>query len=527
MMRYFLVSFLFVVINTVVTAQISPGKLSSAHSKLEGISNCTKCHVLRSKVENKKCLDCHKEIKSLIQKKLGFHSSADVNGKDCIKCHGEHFGRDFNLLNFKPDDFDHNRKTTFQLTGKHAELKCNKCHQKKFINSVELKKNSKTYLGLSTNCTSCHKDYHQGTLKKQKCTACHNTVTWKSPVFFNHDKTKFKLDGAHQEVKCEKCHKKLKLNGKDFQKFADIKFAKCTNCHTDLHKGKFGNDCLKCHTKLSFSKVKNLKNFDHFKTSFPLEGKHGKVACSKCHINGFKKKLKFRFCDDCHEDKHSGQLIQKNGKIENCSSCHNVYGFVPSTFSVEDHQKTNFSLAGSHLAIPCSACHLKDDKTDFKFKNYNCETCHENIHGKEIEKFSLNNNRCITCHVVTGWDSIKFDHNKTNFSLLGKHKNVKCSKCHFEKNKSKIFIKISAECSKCHEDFHNGQFKRDFANRCSTCHGFENWKPTKFDHNKTRFKLAGAHAKVECSQCHTHTIIKGKKQIQFKFEDISCESCHK
>ena len=62
---------------------------------------------------------------------------------------------------------------------------------------------------------------------------------------------------------------------------------------------------------MSFSKVKNLKNFDHSKTSFPLEGKHGKVACSKCHINGFKKKLKFRFCDDCHEDKHSGQLIQK------------------------------------------------------------------------------------------------------------------------------------------------------------------------------------------------------------------------
>ncbi len=47
-------------------AQISPGELSKAHSHLEGLTNCTKCHVLGEKETTSKCLDCHKEIKKLI-----------------------------------------------------------------------------------------------------------------------------------------------------------------------------------------------------------------------------------------------------------------------------------------------------------------------------------------------------------------------------------------------------------------------------------------------------------------------------
>ncbi len=524
-MRFSSVGFVLILFSTVITAQISPGKLSSAHAKLEGMSNCTKCHVLRDKVENKKCLDCHKEIKTLIDKKLGFHSSSDVKGHDCFKCHGEHFGRDFKMLKFDPDKFNHG-KTVFRLTGKHAELKCNECHQKKFIKSAKLKKRTKTYLGLSVNCTNCHDDYHQGTFKKQKCTTCHNTIDWKPAAFFDHSKTNFKLEGAHKKVKCEKCHVKKKLNGKDFQKFAGIKFAKCSNCHRDIHKGRFGQNCLKCHSITSFANVKNLRNFNHSKTRFALKGKHKSVACSKCHISGFKKKLKFKYCISCHKDEHSGQLME-NDEPEDCSHCHTVSGFHPSSFSIQKHNKTNFKLSDSHLAIPCSACHYKNDDNIFKFKNTNCETCHNNIHGKEINKFADSDNLCAVCHNVNSWHNVKFDHSKTKFTLLGKHKNVECSKCHFKNRNKMTFEKISSKCTTCHEDFHNGQFKRDFSNKCSTCHGFENWKPSKFDHSKTRFSLAGAHANVECSKCHKSEIVDGKKQIQFKYEEFSCETCHK
>ena len=53
-------------INFSALGQISPGDLTDAHSGLEGMSNCTLCHDIGKKVSNTKCLDCHKEIRSLI-----------------------------------------------------------------------------------------------------------------------------------------------------------------------------------------------------------------------------------------------------------------------------------------------------------------------------------------------------------------------------------------------------------------------------------------------------------------------------
>ena len=58
--------------------QISPGDLTSAHAHLEGISNCTQCHVLGDKVTNDKCLPCHKEINTRIQQRKGYHASSEV-----------------------------------------------------------------------------------------------------------------------------------------------------------------------------------------------------------------------------------------------------------------------------------------------------------------------------------------------------------------------------------------------------------------------------------------------------------------
>ena len=59
-------------------AQFSPGKLSTAHADLEGISNCTKCHDIGNKISEQKCLDCHKEIQTLISADRGYHAYSDV-----------------------------------------------------------------------------------------------------------------------------------------------------------------------------------------------------------------------------------------------------------------------------------------------------------------------------------------------------------------------------------------------------------------------------------------------------------------
>ena len=174
-----------------IIAQISPGDLTKAHADLEGISNCTKCHEIGEKVLSSKCLDCHKEIKSLVNANRGYHAYSEVKKRECASCHNEHHGRNFRIVNFNEDDFDHN-KTGFKLTGAHYKKECKDCHQSKFINDSKLKKKSKTHLGLDQKCVSCHEDNHQKTLGDD-CSSCHNTEKFKPAVNFDHNKSDFKL----------------------------------------------------------------------------------------------------------------------------------------------------------------------------------------------------------------------------------------------------------------------------------------------------------------------------------------------
>ncbi len=249
-------------------SQISPGELSSAHAHLEGLTNCTKCHVLGEKETTSKCLECHSEIKNLISRKKGYHASSEVNGKKCAECHGEHFGRDFKMIRFDDKKFNH-QLSGYKLEGKHATIKCADCHKAEFIKTKISQKKGDSYLGLGTECLSCHKDFHQNTLSAN-CISCHDFNAFRPAPKFNHSKTKFALAGKHKTVSCEKCHKTEEKNGQKFQVFKGVEFASCTNCHEDIHQNKFGNDCLKCHTVFSFREVKSLSSFNHDKTDFPL-----------------------------------------------------------------------------------------------------------------------------------------------------------------------------------------------------------------------------------------------------------------
>ncbi|MEZ5103293.1 MAG: cytochrome c3 family protein [Draconibacterium sp.] len=219
-------------------AQISPGELSKAHAHLEGLTNCTKCHVLGEKETTSKCLECHQEIKNLISEKKGYHASSEVKGKKCAECHGEHFGLDFKLVRFDENSFKHDI-TGYKLEGKHNELKCTDCHKPELIHTKLSQKKGDTYLGLGTDCLSCHDDFHQNTLSKN-CINCHNQEKFRPAPLFNHTKTDFPLVGKHSSADCAKCHKIEQRNGKEYQQFSGVAFANCTSCHEDVHKNKFG-----------------------------------------------------------------------------------------------------------------------------------------------------------------------------------------------------------------------------------------------------------------------------------------------
>lgn len=526
--RHIFILFLFVqALSQVGFSQISPGELAKVHAQLEGMSNCTQCHSLGAKVSNEKCLDCHKEVKKRLDESKGFHASSKVKGKDCIICHSDHYGRNYDIVHLVKERFDHN-DTGYKLEGKHAKKDCLDCHKKEHISDQKLKDKHETYLGLNDLCLTCHEDVHQKTLSVN-CANCHTADAFKPAGKFDHSKAKYLLKGKHSTVSCEKCHAKSTRNGKDFQQFTGLLYQNCNNCHKDPHENKFGQNCTQCHTEESFKAVKSLSQFDHSKTGYPLTGRHIPVACKACHKLSVTNPVKHEYCYDCHKDYHKNQF-RKNEKAPDCSACHDISGFAQSSFTIEKHNLLKFKIEGAHVATPCLECHKKGKDWIFRGIGEKCNDCHKDIHENFIEAKYYPGKSCESCHIVGSWNEVRFDHQQTTFKLEGKHVALSCRKCHFEKNGEAVEIQkfrdLKKSCLACHKDIHLGQFSDGTENFCIKCHGFENWKAERFDHNTTRFKLDGGHKNVACYKCHPVLTAGNERYVNYKFKEILCATCH-
>lgn len=510
------------------SAQLSPGELTNSHANLEGMSNCTKCHTIGEKISNDKCLECHKEIKERLTHKKGYHSSSNVVNKTCITCHSEHHGRNFEIIHFDKKKFDHN-ETGFKLEGAHTKKECADCHKPEFISNPDLKKKKGTFLGLNNQCLTCHEDRHQKSLSNS-CSNCHTNEKFKPALKFDHAKAKFQLKGKHTDVLCNKCHKTSIQNGKDFQQFTGLKFKSCVNCHKDVHDNQFGQNCVECHSEDSFKAIKGISKFDHSKTGYLLTGRHIRVECKLCHKVSLTATLPHKNCINCHTDYHKGQF-SKADKLVDCNECHSVDGFIPSMFTIERHNLSKFKLEGGHLSTPCFECHKKEKEWNFRKIGEKCVDCHENIHRSVINASYFPEENCEKCHTVVTWNNVKFDHALTSFTLEGKHTEQTCRKCHFKEESNGTFTQNFSSlknntCENCHTDVHQGQFKVDNQTVCLKCHDFDNWKPGKFNHDNTRFKLDGGHKNVACAKCHKEVKLENTTFINYKIKDIQCKSCH-
>ncbi|MCB2219011.1 MAG: cytochrome c family protein [Bacteroidetes bacterium] len=512
-------------------SQISPGDLAEPHAHLEGLSNCTKCHVLGDKVSNDKCLDCHQLLKSRVDQNKGYHASSEVKGKNCFSCHSDHHGRKFEMIRFDEDEFDHDL-TGYKLEGAHDQKQCKDCHKNEFITNKEIRQKQYTFLGLNTECLSCHDDYHQKTLSSD-CASCHNFEKFKPAPKFNHDNTQYPLLGQHQEVECLKCHTKEMRNGKQFQIFKGLEFESCVNCHQDVHNNKFGPNCTDCHSEISFHQIKSMDQFNHDKTDYKLEGKHRYVDCKKCHKTNYTDPIYTNRCNHCHVDYHQKEFV-RNDVSPDCADCHTVYGFEQTSFTIERHNESEFRLNGAHMATPCFACHKKEGFERWRFREIGtkCVDCHEDIHQPYLDKKYYPEATCRSCHSETRWSDIAFDHNRTDYELKGAHESQTCRSCHFRKDEDgtihQLFTDLPSSCITCHKDIHFGQFEKEGVIDCYGCHDYKAFKPaSRFDHNNTKFSLEGAHEKVACKACHKPTQTADNiVYIQYKI-DHRCEACHK
>jgi len=460
----------------------------------------------------------------LLDNRSGFHGSNELRNQSCSECHGDHFGRDFDMLHFSPDTFKH-ELTGYQLLDTHRNLDCEKCHNPKNITDEKLSKKESTYLGLVQSCNSCHENIHKPSLGND-CSKCHTITKFNNVESFDHSSTDFQITGKHIGLKCDQCHKRN--NDNKMVEFGISNHNTCVTCHSDIHKQKFGKSCTTCHTTKSFKIINNVESFDHSITDHVLNGKHNSISCNKCHTENFSPKATKFSCNDCHEDYHKGEFTENN--IVNCASCHNESSFSPSTFSIEHHNQLNFKLKDKHRDVSCDKCHKKENKWKFRNISGNCNDCHRSPHTTVIESSYIQGDNCTSCHKEDSWENIHFDHSRTNYLLLGKHESASCKKCHYRlDDTNKIIQKFKLngqDCLQCHKTHHKEKIIKEKYANCLSCHYYDTWDNIVFDHTQTGFDLTGAHVKTSCEKCHKKVDINGSNQLNYLIKDSKCKDCH-
>ena len=533
--------------------QISPGALSRSHRSVQGLDNCTSCHELSTGKRTFRCLSCHKEIAWRIEARKGLHASFELEAESsnkCVDCHPEHNGENAPLTKWNVDTFDH-EKTGYKLEGKHIGLACSRCHSPEHIDrrelaTIRITDLTRTFLGVSPRCANCHHDPHKGHLGED-CLQCHNFIDWKTIniISFDHSLSRYPLTGLHVKVRCELCHNTAPDKK---PRYIGIPFGDCSDCHTDPHRGRFTQTCRSCHDTAGWNKTSPAemnRTFDHSKTKFPLLGKHREVDCVQCHVKAdFQKPLVFQKCSDCHHpDPHGGQFSKRTGRSE-CSNCHSVDTFKPSTFGLKEHRKTAYPLEGKHATVSCARCHVPKGKaTIYAIKFRYCTDCHTDQHANQFAGAPYLN-RCENCHSLLKFVPSTFNlqrHSEVSFRLAGSHMAVACNDCH--KQTQSLEPKLTARyrwpilsCASCHADPHGGRFKKflvpaganSLSSGCPVCHSSVTWTDlSPFDHARTSFALSGAHKSVPCAACHKpDSPSTGLMQVDFTLAPRQCSQCH-
>jgi hypothetical protein len=255
------------------------------------------------------------------------------------------------------------------------------------------------------------------------------------------------------------------------------------------------------------------------------------TTCVACHA-----------ADDPHADQFSGRA---------CLECHTQS--VWDGAERFDHDQSDYRLTGLHRRVECGDCHERSTANATTayvryagLRHTSCTSCHEDVHRGRMD------GTCSGCHTTTGWHRLnrsrfesRFDHEATDFSLVGKHAEIECASCHDRSRAKGEGLRLSfgratrgnayptpeaADCMSCHLDLHQGAFREsDDGPICQNCHTQTGWLPTTYDiarHNEaSTFELSGAHVVTPCQDCHVTP--EGTDRLpEFRFANSECAFCH-
>jgi len=392
--------------------------------------------------------------------------------------------------------FNHQDRTGFDLTGKHARATCRDCHRGKSPSEFER-------FDLKNGCMSCHKHgkAHGGKFKNDQCLTCHaeagnrkmrtDTAAGSAREAFHGEGSKFPLRGGHATVQCQMCH----VN----DVYQETPRECGASCHEDsLHKGSLGPECSRCHEPGQWSAVR----FDHrTATKWPLEGKHAQVkACEACHP-GRRYRGTPTACaaSGCHQadDVHQGALGNR------CETCHRTDGALV----FRHNRDAKFKIDGKHAPLVCAACHKT---VAFKPVPSDCSGCHPE---PAVHKGRYGTG-CAKCHSTASFGDVRAQHDVGDFSLSGAHDQLPCARCHPGGERLRGSGNLCITCHK-QDDIHGNALSP----RCGDCHTQRAFAPARFDHVTVGCNLMGLHSTLPCADCH--------RAGNYGAVSPMCASCHR
>jgi hypothetical protein len=173
----------------------------------------------------------------------------------------------------------------------------------------------------------------------------------------------------------------------------------------------------------------------------------------------------------------------------------------------------------------CSSCHQAFKRAEQRAL---CLDCHEDVAadvdgGRGFHGLYDNavNRDCAYCHTdhegrdadIVKLDEATFQHDFTDFRLIGKHRESACSDCHEPGLKHR---EAPSQCFVCHEA--DNTHDESVSTECGSCHSPLGWTEVEFDHDSTEFPLSGKHMDTTCTACHVDR--------EFETAKTNCYACH-
>lgn len=263
--------------------------------------------------------------------------------------------------------------------------------------------------------------------------------------------------------------------------------------------------------------------------------------CDSCHA--LEKAIPNDKCYDCHEiirERRRARLGYHGKSMRGaCHDCHvdhepELIVFDRETFN---HEQAIFSLRGRHADLECAACHerptgIEAQPTRMQYiglEHDTCVACHEDPHAGTLTD---DRRTCLDCHDQDAWTKrhLRFVHDRdSTFRLDGKHADVACTGCHLPPEGSQRLADaplagLDTTCAGCHTDPHAAQFVETACETCHVASGFTGGD-VRFRHETLpAFRLEGAHATVECAECHRDDAALGARR--FRGTATTCAGCH-